>query len=283
MEKEFDKVAVEKFVLACNDMLSGKFLDITKKIESVMDSITRSEDILSFLAEAIDGYDEETGFAAAFSVDKKTKKANVAIPNNDKERVALTVTIFNDIENKKININQFLETYFNDNKLTPTQNFLDKIIRPFRDIICKTFEVSENVTLQDIKEHQLEKKKQKMEEEKKAEEEQYPKLDELLKEISRYCREIQARLKFEKKKTENLDDLDFVLNATLKACEKRDLMVINGLIIGLNYVSAKFKHVRYLIRELNDLIYDYYDFLSGNSKTENMESEESQEEEFDEE
>ena len=283
MEKEFDKVAVEKFVLACNDILSGKFLDITKKIESIMDSITKSDDILSFLAEAIEGYDEEAGFTSAFSVDKKTKKANVAIPNNDKERLALTVTIFNDIENKKININQFLETYFNDNRLTPTQNFLDKIIRPFRDIICKTFEVNENVTMQDIREHQLEKKKQKIEEEKKAEEEQYPKLDELLKEISRYCREIQARLKFEKKKAENLDDLDFVLNATLRACEKRDLMIINGLIIGLNYVSAKFKHVRYLIRELNDLIYDYYDFLSGNSKSVSSESEENGDEEFEEE
>ncbi len=47
--EEFDRVAVENFVLSCNDMLSGKFLDIDRKLASVMTAITKSDDILTFL------------------------------------------------------------------------------------------------------------------------------------------------------------------------------------------------------------------------------------------
>ena len=74
-----------------------------------------------------------------------------------------------------------------------------------------------------------------------------------------------AILKFEKKRTEVLDDLEFVLNSIIKACEKRDLMVVNGLVIGLNYVSKKFRNIRHLVSDLNNLIYDYYEYLAGNA------------------
>ena len=100
--------------------------------------------------------------------------------------------------------------------------------------------------------------------EKKQEEAQFPHLDELLSEIVKSCNQMLAILKFEKKRTEVLDDLEFVLNSIIKACEKRDLMVVNGLVIGLNYVSKKFRNIRHLVSDLNNLIYDYYEYLAGN-------------------
>ena len=121
--EEFDRVAVKNFVLSCNDMLSGKFLDIDRKLASVMNAITKSDDILTFLADAITDYDEEKGFESAFSLDPKTKNGKVLLPQNEKERVALTVTIFNDIQSGKINSTRCLETYFKDGRLAPTQNF----------------------------------------------------------------------------------------------------------------------------------------------------------------
>ena len=84
--------------------------------------------------------------------------------------------------------------------------------------------------------------------------------------INKNANQILAILKFEKKRSDNLDDLEFVVNSIIKACEKKDLMVINGLVIGLNYVSKKFKNVRHLVTDLNNLIYDYYEFLEGDEK-----------------
>lgn len=275
--EEFDRVQVEKFVLACNDFLSGKFLDINKKLESVMEAITQSDDILTYLADKITDYDEEKGFKACFMLDPKTKNGKLMLPQDEKERVALTVTIFNDIQSGKINIAKFLETYFNDGRLTPTQNFLEKIIRPFKEIICKHFGVKEDVTKEEIEEHRKE-NVQKVKEQEKLEEdrlfeEQYPELDKLTGEIKRLAREILSTLKFEKKKNDNLEDLEFALNALIDACDGNDLLVINGLIIGVNYISKKFKNVRYLVNDLNDTIYHYYDFLSEKTQKNQEKSE----------
>lgn len=264
---------VEKFVVACNDMLTGKFLDLNKRLDKFLTVMTKSEDILDLLATCLENFDEEAEFEKAFSVDKKTGAAKVTIPSEDKKKLALSVTIFNDIINDKINANQFLETYFQDKKTTPMQNFLEKIVRPYRDIICKLFELDTNITLDDIK-RQLETEEMlKQDEEKKAEEEQFPHLDALLEEVVKTCNQILALLKFEKKRTDALDDIEFVINSIIQACSRRDLMVINGLVIGLNYIAKKFKNIKSFVEDLNSLIYDYYDFLASGSQDE-LEAEE---------
>lgn len=270
---------VEKFVVACNDLLSGKFLDLNKRLDKFLTVMTNSEDVLDLLTECLSDFDEDAEFAKAFSIDKKTGVTKIDIPSDEKKKLALSVTIFNNLTNEKLNTNQFLETFFQDKKLTPMQNFLEKIVKPYRDLICKFFGLSTNITIEDVKRQIEEEKVLKKEEEKKEEENLFPKLDELLAGVVNTTNQILALLKFEKKRTENLDDLEFILNSIIEACGKRDLMVINGLVIGLNYVAKKFKNVRHLVEELNNQIYDYYEFLTNGSEPagENEEEEETEE------
>lgn len=270
---------VESFVVACNDMLTGKFLDLNKRLDKFLTVMTKSEDILDLLGECLDDFDEDEEFDKAFSVDKKTGVVKVSVPTDDKKKLALSVTIFNDIINEKINANQFLETYFQDKKLTPMQNFLEKIVRPYRDTICKVFELDTNITLDDIKRQMETEEMIKKAEEKQAEEEQFPHLDSLLDEVVKTCNQILAILKFEKKRTDVLDDVEFVVNSILQACTRRDLMVVNGLVIGLNYVSKKFKSIKGFVADLNSLIYDYYDFLAGANVSEREVEDDDDEEE----
>lgn len=263
-------IDVEKFVLASNEMLTGKFLDLNKKLGKFLSVMTKSEDVMGYLSECLENFDEEVEFSKAFSIDKKTGAANVVVPNSDKKKVALFVTIFNNIINEKLNQNQFLETYFQDKKMTTMQVFLNSVVRPFRDIIAKHFNVSVNITSDDVAKHiEAQKLLNKQEPELVEEEkEDFPYLGELLTEVSNNCERILAVLKFEKKRTDVLDDVEFVVNSIIKACEKQDLMVVNGLVIGLNYVSKKFKSTKALVEELNNMIYNYYDFLSGEDEDE---------------
>ena len=279
---------VERFVIECNDMLGGKFFDLNKRLEKFLSVMTKSEDLLDFLSDCLQEFDEEEEFAKAFSVDKKTGSVKVAIPADDKKRLALSVTIFNDLTCDKLNSTQFLETYFKDKNLTPMQNFLEKIIRPYRDLVCKYFEVSKNISLEDIKrqleEERVLKEQEKKQAEKEAEEAQFPYLDELLEEVEKTCNQILSMLKFEKKRTDVLDDVEFVVGSIIKACEKRDLMVVNGLVIGLNYVSKKFKSIRSFVTDLNNSIYGYYEYLGqGASAEESAKDEIADAEETDEE
>ena len=155
--------------------------------------------------------------------------------------------------------------------MTPTQNFLEKVLKPYRDSICKILAVNPEITEIEVKKHAEE-----LEPEEKKEE--FPHLNELLEEISKSCNQILSLLKFEKKKTDNLDDVEFVIGAILKECENKDLMVLNGLIIGLSYVSKKFKNIRHLVEGLNDLVLNYYDFLETQSTDDSLPVEEETEE-----
>ncbi len=263
---------VERFVVACNDVLTGKFLDLNKRLDKFLAVMTNSEDILELLADCLQDFDEETEFSKAFSIDKKSGVVRLALPSEDEKRLALCVSIFNDLINEKLNTNQFLETYFQDSKLTPMQNFLDKIVKPFRDSICKIFELKSNLTADDIlkQEEEAEKAAPKPVVEETVVEEEFPHLSELLAEVVKSCNQVLSVLKFEKKRTDVLDDVEFVTNSIIKACEKKDLMVVNGLVIGLNYVSKKFKNIRGIVADLNNLIYDYYEYLAqATDKTEN--------------
>jgi len=254
---------VEKFVVECNDMLTGKFLDLNKRLSQFLTVMTKSEDIIEFLSECLKDFDEEVEFSKAFSIDKKSGSVKVALPTDDKTRLALSVTIFNELINEKLNANQFLETYFLAQKSTPIQTFLAQIIKPYRDLICKYFELSHDLTVDDIKKQVELEKLQKREEEIKEEEEQFPHLEELLKEVVKTSEQILALLKFERKRTDVLEDIEFIVGSIIKACEKRDLMVVNGLVIGLNYVSKKFKSIKNNVTELNNMIYNYYEYLAG--------------------
>lgn len=269
---------VEKFVIECNDMLTGKFLDLNKRLDKFLTVMTKSEDLLDFLADCLAEFDEEKEFSKAFATDK-SGNVKVTIPSDDKKKAGLFVTIFNDIINNKINANQFLETYFVDKKMTSMQNFLDKVIRPYRDVICKYFEVSPSVTLDDIRKQLEEERMQQVEEEKQVEVEELPHLQELMNETIKLANQILAMLKFEKKKTDLLDDIEFIANSIIKACEVGDLMIVNGLVVGLNYASRKMKGIKNLVTDLNDMILDYYEFLSGDNESGVDDEEEEEDEE----
>ncbi len=270
---------VEKFIVECSDMMSGKFFDLRKRLDKFLSVMTESEDILNLLADAIDSIDYETEFEKAFYIDKKSGAVKVSLPVDNKKKLGLCVSLFNDLTNEKLNTNQFLETYFQDKKLTPVQNFLEKVIKTFRDGICKEFGIDPNLSQDELNKHILDSKPEKEPEEEK---EEFPQIDMLLSEVSRISNQILAVLKFEKKRTDNLDDLEFVVETIIHSCQAKDLMVVNGLVVGLEYVSRKFKNIRHLVGDLTSLIYDYYEFLGGGPSPFELPAQEENQEEIEE-
>ena len=262
MEKNVRKV--ENFVAVCNDMLSGRFLDFDKKIESIANSINESDDILSYLATKLLDADREEIFNHAFVIDNKTKNGKVSLPGDEKEKLTLFVTVINDLYSHKINSNKFLETYFRGDKGTPIQMFLEKIIEPFKNMIADYFKIDKALTFSNIDTNVVEEPEVEMEEEDEDEvnfEEEYEKEDMLalsINNIVRVCDEIEAKLKFEKKHESIVEDFEYIVSALKHACEQRDMQIINGLILGINYVSQKVKSTKYLVKELNEIVYNIY-------------------------
>lgn len=272
--EEFDKAQVEKFVASCNDMLSGKFLNIKKALSNIVDSVAESDDILSFIAESVPDLEDIDIYESVFTIDPKTKVGKIALPSDEKEKLGITTKVFSELSSGKLNFTKFLETYFKNPNLSPTQSFLDKFVKPFRDIISKHFQIDEELTFKDIDKaekasiKEVNNKLDKVQEEEEIFEETLPGICDVKKEIERIVGEMQASLKFERKHQNEVEDVDMILNGLLKACESDDLLIINSLILGIKHATKKIKSVKYLVSELEDLIYDYCDYLAESQKEE---------------
>ena len=272
--EEFDKAQVEKFVASCNDMLSGKFLNIKKALSNIVDSVAESDDILSFIAESVPDLEDIDIYESVFTIDPKTKVGKIALPSDEKEKLGITTKVFSELTSGKLNFTKFLETYFKNPNLSPTQSFLDKFVKPFRDIISKHFQIDEELTFKDIDKtekvsfKEVNNKPDKVQEEEEIFEETLPGICDVKKEIERIVGEMQASLKFERKHQDEVEDVDMILNGLLKACESDDLLIINSLILGIKHATKKIKSVKYLVSELEDLIYDYCDYLAESQKEE---------------
>lgn len=272
--EEFDKAQVEKFVASCNDMLSGKFLDIKKALSNIVDSVADSDDILSFIAESVPDLEDIDIYESVFTIDPKTKVGKIALPSDEKEKLGITTKVFSELTSGKLNFTKFLETYFKNPNLSPTQSFLDKFVKPFRDIISKHFQIDEELTFKDIDKaekasiKEVNNKLDKVQEDEDTFEETLPGICDVKKEIERIVGEMQASLKFERKHQNEVEDVDMILNGLLKACESDDLLIINSLILGIKHATKKIKSVKHLVSELEDLIYDYCDYLAESQKEE---------------
>ena len=272
--EEFDKAQVEKFVASCNDMLSGKFLNIKKALSNIVDSVAESDDILSFIAESVPDLEDIDIYESVFTIDPKTKVGKIALPSDEKEKLGITTKVFSELTSGKLNFTKFLETYFKNPNLSPTQSFLDKFVKPFRDIISKHFQIDEELTFKDIDKaekvsfKEVNNKPDKVQEEEEIFEETLPGICDVKKEIERIVGEMQASLKFERKHQNEVEDVDMILNGLLKACESDDLLIINSLILGIKHATKKIKSVKYLVSELEDLMYDYCDYLAESQKEE---------------
>lgn len=272
--EEFDKAQVEKFVASCNDMLSGKFLNIKKALSNIVDSVADSDDILSFIAESVPDLEDIDIYESVFTIDPKTKAGKITMPSDETEKLGIITKVFSELSSGKLNFTKFLETYFKNPNLSPTQSFLDKFVKPFRDIISKHFQIDEELTFKDIDKaekvsfKEVNNKPDKVQEEEEIFEETLPGICDVKKEIERIVGEMQASLKFERKHQNEVEDVDMILNGLLKACESDDLLIINSLILGIKHATKKIKSVKYLVSELEDLIYDYCDYLAESQKEE---------------
>ena len=209
-----------------------------------------------------------------FTIDPKTKVGKIALPSDEKERLGITTKVFSELTSGKLNFTKFLETYFKNPSLSPTQSFLEKFVKPFRDIISKHFQIDEELTFKDIDKaekasiKEVNNKLDKVQEEEEIFEETLPGICDVKKEIERIVGEMQASLKFERKHQNEVEDADMILNGLLKACESDDLLIINSLILGIKHATKKIKSVKYFVSELEDLIYDYCDYLAESQKEE---------------
>ena len=64
-------------------------------------------------------------------------------------------------------------------------------------------------------------------------------------------------------KSEVREEAYIILDAIVNACEIQNLKILNGLIVGFDFLASSIKSVKFLYKEMKNVLVDFYGELQG--------------------
>lgn len=64
-------------------------------------------------------------------------------------------------------------------------------------------------------------------------------------------------------KSDVREDAYIILDAIVNACEIQNLKILNGLIVGFDFIAQYIKSIRFLYKEMKTVLINFYDELQG--------------------
>lgn len=59
------------------------------------------------------------------------------------------------------------------------------------------------------------------------------------------------------------EDAYIMLDAIISACEIQNLKILNGLVVGFDFVSQYIRSIKFLYKEMKNVLINFYDELQG--------------------
>ena len=259
--------SVKNVIAACNELLDGKVLYIDRSIQKLLEAIAGSDEVYALIADCLSLYNKDKEFEKTFTI-APNGFGTFNMPKEEVKIIALVFCLLADIKEGKINLDDLLSKYFltadgrKDYRL-----FMQKTVIPFRDLIAEAFGVSSNVTTVEAIENMEEcDAEDECFEEHDEEDEEFvlgkPKfkfregvnLEKTFELVSDVSEQIYSLLEEERKQTEEVRDGMDIINSIVIACQKEDFEMVYSLVIGLRYALRSIKDVRFLVRELVDIV-----------------------------
>lgn len=260
---------VKNVVAVCNDFIDSKILFVDRKIEQILEAIAQSDDVYALIADCLEVFNKDKEFERAFLVSNSGKGA-FNLPKDEAKIIAFVFCLLADINSNKINFDELIGKFFvNSEGKKDYHMFMNMVIVPFRDLISEAFGVSSNITTVEAIENMKEAEDNDFDEDvdhEKEEEEKHilgkPRFkfrDELnLEKTFELAREISEQIYYildvERKQTEEVCDGMDIINSIVMSCEKADFEMLYSLVMGLKYTLKSVKNVRFLVRELVDVV-----------------------------
>ena len=240
-----EKIKLLSFVASCDDFASGKFLLVDSKINNLLKQIGEIDCLYNLFEELLKGYDFEKEFNHC-QIKFIGKPARFEVPKEPNKFLPLVFCMLVQIQDGSIDLPEFLKKYYNSS----SAEFAKEIILPFKSLIVDMFELPADASeLEEEKEEKEEVKEENMEEEISY----YDKLSELVNEMISIV-EYSAKVKESVKENANL-----VLNAMQIALDENNITLLNGLIVGFEYIAPQIKNIKLLYNEFKETLLEMYE------------------------
>ena len=244
---KFKKFA--EFYDACTDLINAKLILADAKIGAILKCITESPELFATVGECLINFNFDNEFSKA-QVKNEMKALFFQLPEEDSKVIALVYGILSECDTHQLDLHQFIRDFFitdDGNMSYGFINFVQSVVYPFRDILCRMVGFLEQEPKQE-------------EEQEEEQEEQSDQLSEFFDNLTRILTQIkEAVLADRKVKYDRLEEINITIDALLQAVDIRNLKIINALLISLNNLIAPIKSIRFYNQELQDCLLDFYE------------------------
>lgn len=280
---ENSKMALDKFISTCDELITCKYLVAENKIQKLLGALAETPPVYELVSECMEQFNRDREIAKAF-VQKGKGQFFCNMPTEEYKIIALTFCVLADINGGRTNFNEFVKRFFSDEEdITPFKRFIAEMIIPFRNLIAEAF----GYPLIDLQTQEIPAPIQMPVDEKKeetslegealfADEEiamkvlKFPSVRNMnqvdsiagLEKLCVVCQRIAAQILEEiedsYKQDELNEDLKSICYAMIMACADQDFDVLRGLALGFKYASKSVKSIKFLVRELLENIEKFY-------------------------
>lgn len=239
---------VQNFLDACDELINCKFLVAEYKITKLLQTIAGSSDICSLISECLQSYNRDREFARTYIQDGHGEFVCV-MPTEEYKIVALVFCTLADIDNKKIDFTDFIKRFFGNSE-NPYQAFIETMIIPFKSLISEAF-----VSGYNEKENKEDEKEQNFENYETSEEVENIEQEDKFETSTKIAVQILSELE-DLRESQLVADARNVATSIIKTANLRDECVLMALAASLRYMSKGLKSIKFLVRELCDVVFD---------------------------
>lgn len=239
---------VQNFLDACDELINCKFLVAEYKITKLLQSIAGSSDICSLISECLQSYNRDREFARTYIQDGHGEFVCV-MPTEEYKIVALVFCTLADIDNKKIDFTDFIKRFFGNSE-NPYQAFIETMIIPFKSLISEAFVAGYNE-----KENKKDEEEQNFENYETSEEVENIEQEDKFETSTKIAVQILSELE-DLRESQLVADARNVATSIIKTANLRDECVLMALAASLRYMSKGLKSIKFLVRELCDVVFD---------------------------
>ena len=256
---ESEKGKVLEFFDALDEMISGKFILSDVKISKILKIIAGCETLYNLFAKCLIDFNFKQELKDSI-VSKKTNGGFIVLPEEDEKKIAYVFHLFIQVDNKKINLQNFINEYFfnPDGYNFSYANFSTNVLVPFKESVQNALEIEDGEDYREESNNEEEDGKMEREYEKNDNADLkmlYAKLMVSLSDL------YSAVLKDNKIKMEQKEEVYIIVSALNEATRIQNIKIINALIIPLEYVLKKNKKIRPYYNVVQDDLCEIYDAL----------------------
>lgn len=262
-----EKNKIEAFVNSCNDMINSKPILADVKILKILNMIANSEILSRYIQECLIDYDFNREYSKA-QVQNCFNNGQFTIPAEPDKLVAMVFSLLVEFDKKRIDFYSFINTNFATlNHGGQFDNFVSKMLIPFRDTIAKKFGLIKDNVNQNTNDIKQPVDNSQTMTENVINQNEPTEEDKIWKNIKFLVENITNTVAVERHiKGNDKEDIIYIIKSIDYCSKYKDMRLISSFLMAVEMVTKKVRSINIMMEEIKKEIKHYYDYMLEKSQ-----------------